>query len=125
MEQMKQTIEDKTLEEQKSPINWELMEQRCLDAESLKPVLPVFIESNRQNVSDLQQAWDNDDKKSIQSIAHTIKGTAANVGAEALSQVGLLLEQGCRDGDLDDGEELIQQIKQLHEELDAYISSLD
>lgn len=122
---MEQTIENKAPEGQKSPINWELMEQRCLDAESLKPVLPVFLESNRRNVSDLQQAWDNDDKKSIQSIAHTIKGTAANVGAEALSQVGLLLEQGCRDGDLDDGEELIQQIKQLHEELDAYISSLD
>ena len=109
------------------PINWELMEQRSLDAESLKLVLPIFIENNCQYVSDLQQAWDEKDDQAIESIAHTIKGSAANVGAEALSHAAPELNHGCREGRLDGDakKDLILQIKQLHEQLQEYISTLE
>ena len=125
MGQIQQAAENEILHERKSPINWELMEQRSLDVESLKTVLPLFIENNCRQVSDLQQAWNNNDKESVESIAHTIKGSAANIGAEELSHAALLLNHGCRNGNLDNGAELVQQIKQLHEELQSYISGLE
>jgi HPt (histidine-containing phosphotransfer) domain-containing protein len=107
-----------------SPINWQLMEERCLDAESLKQILPVFIESNAQNISIMKTAWGSKDQEALRGIAHTMKGSAANIGAEAISRAALLLEQGCRNGTLDDADELIQQIEQLHKELEIYISNL-
>ena len=124
MGNMNQTVDYEIQRLQKSPINWQNMEQRNLDAESLKLVLPVFIESSACYISDLQQAWDDNDKEAVRSIAHKIKGCAANVGAEELSETAELLNRGCRRGDLDNGAELIQRIKQLHKELQIYISGL-
>lgn len=125
MEPMNEEADNRALKNPKSPINWEQVEQRCLDAESLKIVLPIFIENNDKYVSDLHQAWANGDKESMHSIAHTIKGTAGNVGAEALSHAAFLLDQECLSGNGNHAEALIQQIKQLHEELQIYISGLE
>lgn len=50
-------------------------------------VYEAFVRSSDQGIQELNQAVNSDDIKTIETIAHTLKGSSANVGAKKLSNI--------------------------------------
>lgn len=50
-------------------------------------VYEAFIRSSEQNMADLSTAVESNALEAIQAIAHTLKGSSANVGAKHFSDI--------------------------------------
>ncbi len=61
--------------------------------------MPIFFDSVREQLARCQPAGP-DEAERLRLAGHTIKGSAASYGFEALSNLGLALEQAAKAGDL-------------------------
>ncbi len=59
----------------------------------LKELISLFIKSNDENMKVLRASVENEDFGTVVHIAHTIKSSAANLGALKLSQCCFELEK--------------------------------
>lgn len=80
----------------------ELLDQRALESlRLLRPglllrVLDVWLEESPQLLAQLQRAQQQQDNEGLRRAAHSLKNSAANVGARQLSQLCQQLEQQVR-----------------------------
>jgi len=58
----------------------------------------------------LEQAIASKSIKTIEDIAHSLRGASANVGAKSLADVAFQLEQTARSGKLTNAQVLLQQM---------------
>ena len=83
-------------------IDWGRLDQfREFDDESLSmthEVLILFVGDTPQRIDDIRSALATCDSAALSRAAHALKGAASNVGAQALSEAGALLEQSCQQG---------------------------
>jgi len=91
---------------------------RCLGDEDLaREVLGMFLDDMPPRVQELRTALDAGDASAARMAAHTIKGMAANTGAEAMSSLAGEMENAARAGNLEAVRgrmgELAEQIPQL------------
>jgi PAS domain S-box-containing protein len=70
------------------------------DAELLKEVVGVFLDSCPTMLAELKQAVDRRDASAVQRAAHALKGAVANFGAKTASEAAQRLEVMGRDQDL-------------------------
>ncbi len=83
-------------------LNREVFLQRMMgDEEFARSVAARFLEDLPELVTVLKQCVAQQDLASICKQAHKIKGSAANVGGEALKDVALEMEKAGKAGDLD------------------------
>lgn len=68
--------------------------------ELLQRVITVFLNETPKLLEDLNGYWATKDLKGIERMGHSIKGSASNIGAEALSHAGLQIEEASRAEDL-------------------------
>ena len=74
---------------------------RLMDDEPLvMTIIEGFLEDIPQQIQTLQAFVDGGDAKGVERQGHTIKGAAANVGAERLRAVALSIEDAARTGAL-------------------------
>jgi len=66
--------------------------------EFLQSMIHRFVEDALECVTRIEQALDNHDLPQIQEAAHGLKGISRNMGAEALAQMALNLENACQIG---------------------------
>ena len=66
----------------------------------LKEVLQLFLEDVPARISRLREAWQGGDAVAVQRAAHSLKGSAGNVGAMQLLAVCSKLDEQGRSGDL-------------------------
>ncbi|MCB9669680.1 MAG: Hpt domain-containing protein [Alphaproteobacteria bacterium] len=66
-------------------------------------ILAVFEADGRRVLGMLRVAAQGQDARGVHEAAHRMKGASANLGAIALQQRLLVLEQATRDGGLPDG----------------------
>ena len=78
----------------------QLLRSTCDDNELAEQVVGVFLADIPVQLSSLQKALDENDVKTAERVAHSIKGAAATVGGEALRQLALESELMGKDGDL-------------------------
>ena len=78
----------------------------------LEGILTRFLEDSRARLSSLRQAIQCDEAEKVGEIAHTLKGSSANIGAEAMAQLSRDLQDLGRSGSLDGAEALLQQLEQ-------------
>jgi signal transduction histidine kinase/CheY-like chemotaxis protein len=78
----------------------------------LDEILIRFLEDSRARLSSLRQAIQRDEAEKVEEIAHTLKGSSANIGAEAMAQLSRDLQYLGRSGSLDGAEVLLQQLEQ-------------
>jgi phosphate/phosphite/phosphonate ABC transporter binding protein len=69
-----------------------------LNWKTFQDILDGFCRDNRDTVATLQQALEAADLRTIQHLAHSLKGSAGNIGAGELREVANELEQGCITG---------------------------
>lgn len=67
-------------------------------------VMQQFIEHTKKNLIQIANATKSNDLTTVQSIAHTIKGSSANIGANAVKEVATHLESGIKNRDLNNSE---------------------
>ena len=71
-----------------------------MDDEDIQEMVEVFIESMTELSEAANQQAQNSDSAGLGETGHAIKGAAANVGAETLSELGRKMETAGKDGDI-------------------------
>jgi two-component system, sensor histidine kinase and response regulator len=66
-----------------------------LNWKTFQDILDGFCRDNRDTVATLQQALNGEDRRTLQHLAHSLKGSAGNIGAGELREVADELERGC------------------------------
>ncbi len=88
---------------EKSPIfNREIFLERMMgDEEFARDVVESFVKGLPALLSDLAEAFERKNLESIWKQAHKLKGSAANVGGDALRDVALRVETAGKAGDIE------------------------
>ena len=66
----------------------------------LGEVLTLFLEEVPPRIARLRNAWASGNIEEMQRAAHSLKGSAGNIGAEALHEVCRQIDDKGRSGDL-------------------------
>lgn len=88
----------------------------------LEELFRLFVDECHNSMGQIQEAWRSRDTLMLGRLAHTLKGSSANVGANRVSDVALALEREARSGNLDNAPKLIADLKR---EVERVIPELD
>ncbi len=88
------------------------------DLEDIEMLLEVFLESAKESLEILKEAVQSDDKESIFTSAHAIKGSASNILLDKISDIAKYMESNARESnDID--------YKTKYEELEYLILNIE
>jgi len=93
-----------------------LLSRTMGDRDFAKKVVEVFFESTPESMEALRKAIETSDAKAIARWAHTLKGSAANIGGMRLSEIAREINQAADAGNLD---ALSEQFSRLEAEFEA------
>jgi HPt (histidine-containing phosphotransfer) domain-containing protein len=83
------------------PIDFGSLVQRCMgDPRFAQAMLAMFAQQAPPMVRDLRSHLAAGDVARAASVAHALKGSAANVSAQPLSEAAAAIEDRCRAGDM-------------------------
>ena len=77
---------------------------------NIAPVAEVFLCSLERRLAELEQAIQRDDADAIKKVAHTMKGSSSQFGAEELTRLCLLAENMGKNRNLQQIERIFSQI---------------
>ncbi len=97
-----------------------VLQSTGLTSQTFQAILDGFCRDNLQTAVTLQQALDEKDLQTLQHLAHSLKGSAANIGAGELREAAGALEQSCNRSTPDG--EIAGLCRELQEELTRIIS---
>lgn len=89
-----------------------------------KRLLSMFPEENQSRLEEIRQAIQDRQMKTAHRLAHTMKGAAATIGAESLSQTAAALEKSIQDNQAGDWEKLISELDRQVSAVAAAIAPL-
>ncbi len=108
--------------DQPAPLDLDTLRSRTGgEEEFVERILGKFRKRARQDMEGLKEAVRTQDREKIAFVAHSMKGSAANIFAPALREAASDLEQLGRSGDLHGAEECLQRIQEELERLLAYL----
>ncbi len=70
------------------------------DREFEKELMEAFLEDAQLRVSQITEALQRQDTEALRSAAHTLKGAARNVGAAAIANVVMKIEEAASENEL-------------------------
>lgn len=98
------------------------------DTGGIAELLEMALETGAKHRNTLSQGLAAGDAAVIAKAAHSIKGSAGNIGAGEVAQLAAELDERARAGELDDARERVEAIDaayaRLTERVRAYRSSL-
>ena len=83
----------------------------------MRNILRTFLESAHDHLNQLSQAILNGDTEKLRRSAHTLKSSAANIGAESLSEALKQLENFGLAGELHAVRPLQEKVQQLYQQV--------
>jgi len=84
--------------------------QREDETDIVAELAGMFLEDARPRLSALEEAILNDDAPTVERLAHTLKGSSANMGARGMSAICARLEDAGQAGDLSQGPGLLERL---------------
>lgn len=87
-----------------------------IDAE-YEPLIPEFLENRREDVQTIRNAVEQGDYELIDLLGHSMKGTGAAYGFEAIGDLGSQLEQAAK-------EQNMAAVRQALDELTAFLEQV-
>jgi TMAO reductase system sensor TorS len=101
---VQETVRDASREEQPGaslPLNYDrLHEIAGGDAAFAHELVHLFVEDAARRIAALAEAIAGADAATVRKVAHTLKGSSGNIGAEPLRQAAFAVEQQGKAGDL-------------------------
>ena len=95
---------------------------RDIIGDELKDALNIYMESTPDTILKLQEAIATQSVSNIELQAHTLKGSAANIGANQLSIMSDELEQKAKHGDMDSLPGLLSKIENESKAVDLALA---
>jgi HPt (histidine-containing phosphotransfer) domain-containing protein len=99
----------------------ELAENLELEENELLELLGLFVETGYSDANKLQSAIEDGDTEEAKKVAHSIKGTSANLGLIGIFELTKRIEMSIQNNDLYRATGAAQRIK---EELDRIAKAL-
>jgi HPt (histidine-containing phosphotransfer) domain-containing protein len=81
------------------------------DANLFFELVDLFLQDSRAHIGALERALEQNDVRSLERVAHTLKSSSANLGATNLSRLCFELEQRGRAGQMLGAGELLARAK--------------
>ena len=103
-------------------ISWAHLVDQLEDEKLINKIMQVFREDVKQQMEMLATAVKTSDTKQIELFAHTLKGTAANVGVKLLSKAAFNLECAIRTEDTVKTISLFDDVKKEFEKVVSFLS---
>jgi HPt (histidine-containing phosphotransfer) domain-containing protein len=97
------------------------------DDSLLDELVTVFLQSAQKHMADMRTALDAGDSTLLSRAAHTLKGSAATLGAKPLAELCAELESAGRQGDLPGPEsldEVADELSRVQSYFEAYLPTL-
>jgi HPt (histidine-containing phosphotransfer) domain-containing protein len=95
------------------------------DLELYQELVNIFFESYQDSYEKIREAISKSDTALLTSVAHTMKGALANLGAARAQEVARKLEAAGHSGTFDGGEELVNEfgteIEAFRDELKLFL----
>ena len=86
--------------------------QREGETDIVAELAGMFLEDARPRLSALEEAILEDDAPTVERLAHTLKGSSANMGARGMSALCARLEDAGASGDLSHSFRLLERLKE-------------
>ena len=99
----------------------ELADNLELEENEFLELLGLFIQTGYPDLNKLQSAIEDGDTEKAAWVAHSIKGTSANLGLTEIFELTKRIEMSIQNNDLYKATEAVQRIK---EELDRFAKAL-
>lgn len=111
--------------EKRQVLDWdELVDRLAGDMELAWEILREFVTELPSRIKEMETALKQGDMENMKRAAHTLKGSAANVSAKALSHCALEVEHAAKDGDVERAETGLKVIQREAERLELYVKDL-
>ncbi|HNO78276.1 MAG TPA: response regulator [Phycisphaerae bacterium] len=108
-----------------SPIHIErALDQMGGDVELMHEILRIFIDTAPQLLETIQTASNQNDADGLHMAAHSLKGAASNICADATQAVAFKLERMGRERDLAGADSLLSELEKHLSDLKRYITSI-
>ena len=92
------------------------------DQRLLRELVGIFVEDGPKRLEALRAAMTAVDVHQLEQIAHSLKGSAAILGASRLQQAATALEDAAHDGRLETGPPLVAEIARELEAVGAFFA---
>jgi PAS domain S-box-containing protein len=106
-------------------IDWAQVAACGLDEQSMKEIIPTYMNDNKEHLRGLTSAVKTSNAKDVQSHAHAIKGAGRNLGVARLSELAGQLQTMALKKDLSEAEELLKDITSEFHRLEEFVSKPD
>lgn len=93
------------------------LEQAADDAELLAELLEIFKDSSKNDLALIKQGIKEENSEQVGGAAHSIKGAAASLGINGITNVTKIIEEDCRAGQLNVAKEMLVDLENLLEQL--------
>jgi len=92
------------------------------DRELLRELVGIFMDDGPKRLEALREAMTASDVQLLEQVAHSLKGSAAILGASRLQESALALEEAAHDGRAEDGVDLVADIAREIERVLAFFA---
>ena len=104
--------------------NWQQLRQLAGDdAEFEAELLAMFLDDAKNSLRLLEGAIATKNLKTIESVAHSLRGASANVGASAIASIASKLEHAAQAGKTPNALELVKQIDSYCQKIQAWLKT--
>jgi len=91
--------------------------------EDFEELIPAFMDSSKEILEQLNQAYQQQDLEVFQRNAHSLKSSSANMGALNLSEMAKTLELNAKQGELPDSEEILSSLSNEYDQVMQLLQS--
>ena len=103
-------------------INWPELEERFGDNDVIIEIVEAWFVDNPDRIEALPEAIKADNVEEVQALSHTLKGSAALIGARLLFAPALELNLAAKKGSLENAEAILENIQSEFEKLNSFVS---
>ena len=92
------------------------------DQALLRELVGIFVDDGPKRLEALREAMKAADVQQLEQVAHSLKGSAAILGAARLQESALALEEAAHDGRAENGVDLVADISREIERVLAFFA---
>ena len=100
-----------------------LDELKMLMEDDFSILLETYIQDSDDRLQALDSAISSANSTEVRELAHSFKGSSANLGAQPLADICLTLETMGREGTLEGAESAYDDLKKEYEQVRTYFNS--